>query len=145
LDLARRDVGVDGLGRAPDDLTLRLEHELVADVVCDLRRVLRVLRVDDELHLSRVVAEIDEDEAAEVAPRIHPACERHALARVGGGQHTARGVTPAAHSSAGSSSCTVRSSSPRFRTSNPSLRTTTIVVAPRFCAWVSWPLSERPP
>ena len=39
LDLAGRQVRVDRLGRARDDLALGLQHELVADLVRDLRRL----------------------------------------------------------------------------------------------------------
>ena len=49
LDLARRHLRVDGLRRAANDLAARLQHELVADAVCDARRVGSVLGVDDEL------------------------------------------------------------------------------------------------
>ena len=82
LDLAGRQVRVDELRRARHDLAGRLEDELVADLVRDLGRGGRVLRVDDELDLARVVAEVDEDEPAVVAARVGPAGDRDAPAGV---------------------------------------------------------------
>ena len=51
LDLhrARRQVRVDGVGGAGDDLALGLEDELVADLLRELRRLGRMLGVDHEL------------------------------------------------------------------------------------------------
>ena len=46
LDLARRHLRIDRLGRSPDDLAARLQDELVAHPVRDGRRVGRVLGVD---------------------------------------------------------------------------------------------------
>jgi len=99
LDLARRQVRVHGLRRALDDFALRLEHELVAHVVRDLRRLGRMLRVDDELHLAAEVAQVDEHEPAVVAARVRPAGDRHARADVGRSQRAAGRVAPAAHTS----------------------------------------------
>ena len=49
LDVTGRQVGVDVLRRASDDLALRAEDELVADLVRGLGRLRRPLGVDDEL------------------------------------------------------------------------------------------------
>ena len=84
LDLAGREVRVHELRCAGHHLPRRLEHELVADLVRGLGRGRRVLRVDDELDLARVVAEVDEHEPAVVAARVGPAGDGHAAARVGG-------------------------------------------------------------
>jgi hypothetical protein len=94
LDLAGRQVRVDELGRARHDFAGRLEDELVADLVRDLGRGGRVLRVDDELDLPRVVAEIDEDEPAVVAASVGPAGDRHAAAGVVRPQVAAHHVAP---------------------------------------------------
>ena len=82
LDLAGRQVRVDRLGRARDDLALGLQDELVADLVRDRGRLGRALRVDDELQLPGVVAQVDEDEAAVVAARVGPAGDGQPLADV---------------------------------------------------------------
>ena len=73
LDGAGRQVRVDGVGRAGDDLALGLEDELVADLLRELRRLGRMLRVDHELRDPGAVAEVDEDEPAVVAAARRPA------------------------------------------------------------------------
>src|SRR3989304_6066032 len=42
----------------------------------------RLGRVEDHLHQPAAVAQVDEDEAAVVAPAVHPAGQRHVLAGV---------------------------------------------------------------
>ena len=79
LDLAGRQVRVDGVGRPRRDLALGAEHELVPDLVRDLRRLGSALGVDHELRKPALVAEVDEDEPAVVAPLGRPAREREAL------------------------------------------------------------------
>ena len=59
-----------------------------------LGRGRRVLRVDHELDLAGVVAEVDEDEPAVVAARVGPAGNRDAPAGVVGPQLTAHRVAP---------------------------------------------------
>ena len=114
LDLARRKGGVDELGRARHYLARCLKHELVPDLVCDLGRSRRALRVDDQLQLPCRVAEVDEDEPTVVAAGIRPAGDRDAAAGVARAQLSTHRVAPA-HSSA--RVCTTRSTSPRLRTS----------------------------
>ena len=97
LDLAGRHLRVHGLGRAGDHLALRAEHELVADLLRDLRRGGRALGVHDELHDARPVAEIDEHEAAVVAAPRRPARHRQRLADVRGPRLAAHEVAPLAH------------------------------------------------
>ena len=94
LDGAGRQVRVDGLGGAGDDLALRLEDELVADLLRELRRLGRVLRVDHELRDPGAVAEVDEDEAAVVAAARGPAGERLARADVLLAELAAHDVAP---------------------------------------------------
>jgi hypothetical protein len=53
-----------------------------------------VLRVDDELDLARVVAEVDEDEPAVVAARVGPAGDRHAAPASCRAQLAAHDVAP---------------------------------------------------
>ena len=146
LDLTRRQVRVRGLGRADDDLAFCLEHVLVSDPVCLLRRLGRALGVDDELADPGLVAEIDEDQAAVVAAAGDPAGERVALADMIGADF-ARAEVPPAHAeslSASSSSGTSMSCVPGVRMMAAVGPTTTVVRAPRRPAWVSWPFSERP-
>jgi len=62
LDLAGREVRIQGVGRTQDDLALRLENELVPHLVRDRCRVGCALGIDHELHLPGEVAQVDEDE-----------------------------------------------------------------------------------
>ena len=73
LDLAGREVRVDGLRRARGDLADGLDDELVPELVPP------VGLLEDELDLARVVAQIDEDEPAVVAPGVDPAGDGQAL------------------------------------------------------------------
>ena len=81
LDLARRDRRVDGVGRALDDRAARADHELVAQLVRRLGRGRRGVRVDHDLDDAALVAQVDEDEPAEIAPPRDPARERDLAAR----------------------------------------------------------------
>src|SRR6201999_553931 len=128
----RGQVRVDLVAGAGDDLALRLEHELVADLVgggCGLRCE---LGIDDELHLAGVVAEVDEDEAAVVAARVGPARDGHGRADMLGPRLAAVEVSPAHALSvaARSSSETMVSPDPRRRTVASIARTVTTVAAP---------------
>ena len=67
LDLAGREVRVDRIRRARRDLAGRLDDELVAELLAAFRLL------DDELDLAGVVAQVDEDEPAVIAPGVHPA------------------------------------------------------------------------
>ena len=82
LDGARRQVRVDRLRRAGDDLALGLEDELVADLVRELGRLGRPLRVDHELRDPGAVTQVDEDEPAVVTAPRRPAGEGEARADV---------------------------------------------------------------
>ena len=94
LDLAGREVRVHELRRARHDLARRLQHELVTDLVRDLGRSGRALRVDHELDLAGVVTEVDEHEPAMIAARVGPAGDGHAATRVVGAQLAAHHVAP---------------------------------------------------
>ena len=146
LDLARRQVRVHGVGRAPDDLTLGLQDELVSNLVRRPHCVRSPLGIDHELADARLVAQVDEDETAVVAPAGRPARERHAPPDVLGAHLAAAQVAPAhpVNLSRSSPTGTVVSGSPRRRIEARSPSTTTIVSAPSRWACVSWPLSERP-
>ena len=86
LDLAGRHRRVDRLRRAGDDLPARAEDELVPDLLRRLGGLGRMLGVDDELRHAGVVAQVDEDEAAVVAPRVRPAGESQRLPDVLGAE-----------------------------------------------------------
>ena len=147
LDLAGRQVRVDGLGRAGDDLALRLQDELVANLVRDAGRLGRALRVDHELHLAGVVAQVDEDEAAVVAARVGPARDGQPLADVLGAQFAAVKVAPAhgpVRVATTSSTATVTSWRPAARTTASRSRRITTVGAPERDACDSCPFVERP-
>ena len=146
LDGAGRHRRVHRLGGARHDLAARAQHELVADLLRRLGGLGGALGVDDELGHARVIAEVDEDEAAVVAPARHPAGERQRLADVLGARLAAHDVTPAHRDSLSRSSSwvTVTSALPPRRMVALSAPTTTVVDAPRRPACVSWPLSERP-
>ena len=95
LDLAGRQLRVDRLRRAGDDLALGAEDELVPELVRHGVRLGRALGVDHELADPGAVAQVDEDEPAVVAPRVDPAGERQALADVLGPHLAAAEVAPA--------------------------------------------------
>src|SRR5256886_4470523 len=146
LDLAGRQVRVDGVRRPGDHLALGLEHELVANSVSLLRRLGRAFRVDDELADPGLVAQVDEDQPAVVAAASDPAGECVTLADVARPDLSCAEVAPA-HTdslSASSSSGTSTSCVPAVRIVATAAPTTTVVRAPRRPACVSWPLSERP-
>ena len=71
--------GLTASGARADNLAHGAEHELVADLVRDLRRLGRPLGVDHELREAALVAQVDEDEAAVVAPLRRPARQGKAL------------------------------------------------------------------
>ena len=68
--------------RALDDRAARADDELVAQLMRQLGRGGRVLRVDHDLDDAALVAQVDEDEPAEVAPPRDPAGERDRAALV---------------------------------------------------------------
>ena len=60
-------------------------------------RLRRLRRVEDELHEAAAVAQVDEDQAAVVAPAVHPAGEAHLAAHVGGAElagYVSRSIRP---------------------------------------------------
>src|SRR5688572_11168747 len=145
LDLARGQLRVDVLGRPPHDLALGAQDELVANRVRRLDGARCQLRVDHELADPRAVAQVDEDEAAVVAPAVRPAGERQLLADVLGSDFAAHEVAPdhASNSMISSGDSTGTSSWPGRRSTCPLSSTTSVPRAPRRFAWVSWPLSDR--
>src|SRR5262249_40106090 len=121
LDLAGREVRVDGLRRARDHLAFGLEHELVADVMRTGRCLGRGLRVDHELELAGVVAQVDEDEPTVVAPRVRPPRDRQVTADVARANFATEDVAPTqSRRSFSSGRSTATSSSPGLRSIIPS-------------------------
>src|SRR5262249_44764774 len=120
LDRAGRQVRVHGVRRTRRDLSLRLEHELVADGVRYRGGLGRPIRVDDELDDACVVAQVDEDQAAVVAPTGRPPGQLEAFADVAAARLAAVAVA-IAH----------RSSSARRRSSESSTVTMTSSLSTR--------------
>ena len=113
----------------------------------ELRRLGRLLGVDHELGDAAAVAEVDEDEAAVVAPARRPAGKGEPLAdqrRGGLAAHVGRASVIASSLPRTSACATGSSCAPWRRTIAPAAPTITVVGAPDRPAWVSWPLSERP-
>ena len=113
-----------------------------------LRRLGRALGVDDELADPRLVAQVDEDQPAVVAPARNPAGDSDGAADVVEADLAAVEVAPAVHPeilSTSSSSCAVQSSRPDSRTVTWRPSTMTVHPAPSRPAWPSWPFCERPP
>ena len=146
LDVAGRQVRVDRLRRAGDDLAFGLKHEFVANLARDLRCVGSALRIDHELELAGVVAQVDEDEPAVVAPRVRPAGDGDPRADVVGPEFAAIEVAPAHAVSVATTSASRTGCSPRPSRLivAPPARTITTVSAPLRAACVICPLNERP-
>src|SRR4029079_8281465 len=99
-----------------------------------------------ELRDPGAVAQVDEDEAAVVAPPRRPAGEGLPRAGVLLTEVAAHKCPPAHADSLPTRSArsTGSSASPDRRSEAPSAPTTTVVAAPSRPAWVSWPFSDRP-
>ena len=76
LDLARREVRVDLASLAADDVAGDADDVLGAQPLGGGEQLGAVLRVEDELHDARAVAQVDEDQAAVVAAVVDPARDR---------------------------------------------------------------------
>ena len=90
-------VGIAGLtvsGARSTTAAARADHELVAQLVRDVRGRGRGLRVDHDLDDAALVAQVDEDEPAEVAAPRDPAGERDLAADVVGTQRAAELIAP---------------------------------------------------
>ncbi len=146
LDLAGRQIRIDSFRRTGHDLAFRLQHELVPDLADRLSGILGTLRVDDELQLARVVAQVDEDEAAVIAARVGPTGDGHAVADLVLPNLPAIEVAPAHAVSVATTSSreTACSSRPSRLIVVPLARTITTVPAPLLPAWVICPLKDRP-
>src|SRR5262249_18428254 len=147
LHLAVLDAQVPRLGRALAALAGGLHDELFAQLMRDASRPGGVRRVDHDLQHAALVAEVEEDEPAEVAPPRHPARDRDLAALVADAERTRLDVTPLRHernSRKRPSSSIGRSCCPADRSvAVPSAEMTTTRCA-TFCPRVSWPRSERP-
>ncbi len=87
FDRAGGQVGVHGVIGARHDVTLHRDDRLGAEAPRPLPTVgVQLLRTAGDLHRAGEVAEIDEDEAAQIAPPVHPAGQAHTLAHVLGPQ-----------------------------------------------------------
>src|SRR3954454_6003602 len=160
LDLACRQVRVDFLLGALDDLALGGDDVLGAQVLGEAERVAGGLRVDDELHDAGAVAQVDEDQAAVVAAAVHPSGQAHLGAAAVGAQLPAprvavdvrlrrlphAGCRPfSARATAADADSTVCWSPDSMSLSDiPSSPRMATYRAPRRSACLSWPFIERP-
>src|SRR5262249_36573377 len=71
--LAGRQIGVDSLGRAARERAAHGDHVLRPDVLGLLVRGGVDFGIKDDLHDSAAIPQVDEDEAAVIAPALHPA------------------------------------------------------------------------
>jgi hypothetical protein len=116
------------------------DDEFVAKLLRQLGGFGGLLRVDDELNDPALVAEVDEDEAAEVAPARDPAGEDQGASLVAPAQPASGKIAPGAHQAVRvatrSSNATTRSAPPD-RTAASVARAITTMRAPVLPAWVS--------
>ena len=84
LDFARRQVGVDRVGRAELHLAGHGDDAFQVRLLDEAEEAAG--RVDDDLREAVVVAQVDEEDAAVVAQAEHPAGEADGLARVAGAE-----------------------------------------------------------
>ena len=82
LDVAGVEVGVGGALGTRSHRAGYLRHPLGAEPLRDVKRVRRLLRVEDDLHEAGAVAQVDENEPAVVAPPVHPPGQRDGLSCV---------------------------------------------------------------
>src|SRR5438445_12893940 len=75
LDISRRELGVSHVGWTRDDLAEDPKHGLALDARCLIAESLGRVGADRHLHHARPVAQVEEDDATEVAPAMHPAAE----------------------------------------------------------------------
>ena len=90
LDLARLEVRVDVLLVAADDLPRGAQHVLGPQPLRERKR--RRLGVERQLDDPGAVAQVDEDDAAMVAPAVHPPGHAHVLIHPRGIQLAGPGV-----------------------------------------------------
>ena len=95
LDLAGVALGVDVLRGSHPDLAVDAQHPFEPCLPSGLVCLGRFVRVDDHLEDAGVVAQVDEDETAMVAPAVDPAERSRSLPRVGGARRAAIGAVSA--------------------------------------------------
>ena len=93
LDLAGRDVAVHGCGVALLDLADDRDHELGAQRGRLVVQARAALAVEHHLRDPGAVADVNENQVAEVAPAVHPSHEHGARSGIAGAQRAA-GVSP---------------------------------------------------
>ena len=156
LDLARGDLRVDRALLAAHDLALDADHVLGAQRAGQRVRLGRRLGVEDELEHAAAVAQVDEDQAAEVAAARDPARDPDGLARPLGVELARPGVAVGVRArrphrpprmwcitvSGSTVFCSPDCMSFSDVPSSPRMAT---YRAPVRSACLSWPFSERPP
>ena len=88
LDLAGHHVGIHGAFGALAHATLHLQDELAPHLLGGCKGLLGI-GVENDLYQARAVAQIDEDDAAVIAPPVNPAAQHDLLAEQGLGDLTA--------------------------------------------------------
>ena len=89
LDFTRRKLGVDCPLGAAHDLAFDRDVELGAHVTGRFMRGSIVHGIEHELHDSVAIAKVDENQAAVIAPGLHPSPQRDLAAHVGGANRAA--------------------------------------------------------
>ncbi len=83
FDFAGRQVRVHRFRITLDDFTANGQHVLVARTICDAVRVAGKFRVEHDLHKSAPVAQVNEQDAPEVAAALYPAVQSDGFTDVG--------------------------------------------------------------
>src|SRR5262249_25597167 len=87
FDVASRELTVSHLGWPRHDFAVDEPHGLDRCAGCGLYRLARrVARVERDLHDTRTIAKVDEDEATQVAHAVHPSAEPNLRPHVAGAQ-----------------------------------------------------------
>ncbi len=90
FDLARGHLGVDGVRSPPLNGPTREDHILGADLAGPFVALGRLFGAEHDLNDALVVAEVDEDHAAVVAPALHPARDDDLATHIGSVHSAAR-------------------------------------------------------
>src|SRR6266705_524813 len=83
FDGARCHSRIDGFGRTRDHGTASPDHVFTAHLVGNGMCIRRPLRVEDHLGDAMAVPEVNKDQAAMVAPSLHPTGELHFSTDIG--------------------------------------------------------------
>ena len=79
LDAAGLELGIVLAGQPRSDDPLDADHVLVAQLAAAGLKLVAGLRLENDLSQAVAVAQVDEQQAAEIAPGVHPAVQDHVL------------------------------------------------------------------